>query len=184
MTMTMTVGMGVSLRPLVCASGVRAGVPSRRSAAVCAEGGGGGSGGFGAGGKRAKSVGPRSSRRKGVLDREQEAYEFRKGVGSEFEAAGGRRAGTYGAVDEDASQKLNVAGPKEAPAWETPVVYGLLGMAGLVLVLGTLLAGSSLIGPEFDAWAAETLYPNYSYVVLVFLLASSAYGAWKAFQDA
>ena len=178
---TLTVGLG----PRSAGVGARA-WRARRAHVVCGGGEGGGSGGFG-GAKRARSVGPRSAPRKGSLDREEEAREFRKSVGSEFDAAGGRRAGSYGAVggaEEGGRPKLNVAGPKEAPAWETPVVFGLLWMAGLVVFLGTLLAASSLIGPEFDAWATETLYPNYSYVVLVFLLASSAYGGWKAFQDA
>lgn len=58
-----------------------------------------------------------------------------------------------------------------------------LGAYGVFILLeGLVLGGSGFLPDAWDAWISGTLYPSFSPTVGVFLLFSSAYGAWKAKQ--
>mmetsp|Transcript_18802 Transcript_18802/g.32081 ORF Transcript_18802/g.32081 Transcript_18802/m.32081 type:complete len:198 (+) Transcript_18802:60-653(+) len=62
---------------------------------------------------------------------------------------------------------------------ETNYLTAMLALFGLVLAEGLLIAASGFLPEDWDLFVHDVLYPNYTYVVLLFLLGSSVYGAWK-----
>ena len=69
-----------------------------------------------------------------------------------------------------------------------PVEYQLeaAGVAVLVLLFATILLGgiflgaSAFLSEDLDRFAQDVVYPNYSKVVVAFLLGSTAYGFYKS----
>ena len=80
--------------------------------------------------------------------------------------------------------------PRETPPHHPERVRGgvhtfLLGYVVIIFLAGLLLAVSAFgVLPEsFDHWVTDTLYPNYSPIVIGFLVFSSIYGLVKTRED-
>ena len=77
------------------------------------------------------------------------------------------------------------ATPTIQSASEEAYILFLLGYVVIIFLAGLLLAVSAFgVLPEsFDHWVTDTLYPNYSPIVIGFLVFSSIYGLVKTRED-
>uniref|UniRef100_A0A7S3RAG4 Uncharacterized protein n=1 Tax=Dunaliella tertiolecta TaxID=3047 RepID=A0A7S3RAG4_DUNTE len=62
---------------------------------------------------------------------------------------------------------------------ETNLVSGMLFLFYTIIIEGLVIAGSGFLPEDWEDFISNSLYPNYTPTVLLFLGLSSAYGLWK-----
>ncbi|KAF5830259.1 hypothetical protein DUNSADRAFT_14816 [Dunaliella salina] len=62
---------------------------------------------------------------------------------------------------------------------ETNLVAGMLFLFYTIIIEGLVIAGSGFLPEDWEDFISNSLYPNYTPTVLLFLGLSSAYGLWK-----